>query len=226
MNIIYALVFFMLLFLVVEILAIIFKITGLDISKARFQIISIITHTGFTTRESELILQHPIRRKIAAGLMILSYVGQATIISLIITAIGDIRNFMLMAVAVMLLFFILIGLLRNRVILNAFDNLLERYIKRQMNHNKKHKTIDEVLNLNEEFGVAEIHVEENSTLCGMMLKDAALKDRYIQVLTIDRGSHIIHFPKPTFEFKPADKLTVYGKIDSIKEFIREINIAQ
>lgn len=223
MNIVYSILFFMILFFGIEVLAIIFKITGLDIDKARFQIVSIITHTGFTTRESELIVQHPIRRKIASGLMILSYVGQATLISLIFTAFKDRKNIVYMCIAAITLFFILAIILRNRYILNSFDSFLEKYIKRQMNYNKKRKTIDEVLNLNSEFGVAEIHIEEGSSICGMTLKDAALKDKFIQVLNIDRGSHIVHFPRATFEFQPADKIIVYGKIDSIKEFIRQIN---
>lgn len=224
MNIVYGILFFMILFFIIEVLAIIFKITGLDIVKARFQIISIITHTGFTTRESELIVQHPIRRKIASGLMILSYVGQATLISLIFSAVKDRNNIIYMFIAAIALFFMLVIVLRNRYILSSFDNLLEKYIKRQMKLNKKYKTIDEVLNLNNEFGVAEIYVEEGSSICGMMLKDAALKDKFIQVLTIDRGSHIVYFPMATFEFQPADKITVYGKIDSIKEFMRQINL--
>ena len=52
--------------------------------KARFQVISIITNTGFTTKESELITQHSQRRRIAEMLMLISYVGTATLISVII----------------------------------------------------------------------------------------------------------------------------------------------
>ena len=63
MTIVYFGIVLAALWLLVEILAIVFRITGLDSQKARFQVISILTHTGFTTRESELIAQHPLRRK-------------------------------------------------------------------------------------------------------------------------------------------------------------------
>ena len=77
MPITYGFIILIILALIVEVLSIALKVTGLDIDKARFQVISIITHTGFTTRESELITQHPTRRRIAMGLMVISYVGAA-----------------------------------------------------------------------------------------------------------------------------------------------------
>ncbi|SHH93717.1 TrkA C-terminal domain-containing protein [Clostridium grantii] len=223
MNVALSILFFLIIFLLIEVLAIIFKITGLEISKARFQIISILTHTGFTTRESELIVQHPIRRKIASILMVVSYVGQATLISLIISVFTNRNNTIVLIIIVLCLFIVAIFVLRNRHTVNAFENLLEKYIKKQMKSKTKNKTIDEVLNLNNEFGVAEITIDETFLICGKTLSESKLKDKYIQVLTIDRGSHIIHFPRASFKFQEADKVTVYGKIEGIKEFIGNIS---
>ncbi|MBT3319023.1 MAG: hypothetical protein HN948_07025 [Clostridia bacterium] len=70
MTIIYFGVVLIAIWLLVEVLAIVFRITGLNSQKARFQVISILTHTGFTTRESELIAQHPLRRKLASALIV------------------------------------------------------------------------------------------------------------------------------------------------------------
>jgi hypothetical protein len=216
LNIIYSLVFFMLVLLLIEVLAIVLKITGLDIDKARFQVISILTHTGFTTRESELVVQHPLRRKIASILMIISYVGQATLITLIFNLFKEQKgklNFILILMAMIVLILVI---RKNKYFINKLDIILEKYIKKQMMVKNKHKTIDEVLRLNDEFGVTEIIIEERSPLDGVSLKDAQLKDRFIQVLNIDRGSHIIHFPRANFIFQPADRVLVYGKLDSIR----------
>lgn len=221
MNIIYYLVILGLLFLIIEVISIIFKITGLDLNKARFQVISIITHTGFTTRESELIAQHPLRRRIASYLMILSYLGQATLISIFFNILKQQQSMRNILIIILVLSTVILILARNKVLLFKFESFLEKYILRQMKINKKYRTIDEVLKLNDDFGVTEIVLEEDSPLVGISLSESGLKERYIQVLTVDRGSHLIHFPKANLVFEPADRVVVYGKIDSIKELILE-----
>ena len=40
-------------------------ITGINESKARFQVVSLVTNTGFTTEDSELIMNSKLRKKIA-----------------------------------------------------------------------------------------------------------------------------------------------------------------
>lgn len=46
-------------FIVVRIGAVAFELTGLEWSIAKFQALSCFTGTGFTTRESELVLMSP-----------------------------------------------------------------------------------------------------------------------------------------------------------------------
>ncbi|MHC4256266.1 MAG: TrkA C-terminal domain-containing protein, partial [Planctomycetota bacterium] len=53
-------------FIAVRIGAIAFQLTGLNWELAKFQALSCFTGTGFTTRESELIVGHGQRRKIAS----------------------------------------------------------------------------------------------------------------------------------------------------------------
>jgi len=45
--------------------------TGMDSSKSSFQALSAFSGTGFTTREAELIVSHPRRRRIVSWLMVL-----------------------------------------------------------------------------------------------------------------------------------------------------------
>lgn len=49
----------------IEIFTIIFRLTGLTNDKARFQVISLFTNSGFTTQEAELIVSSRVRRRIA-----------------------------------------------------------------------------------------------------------------------------------------------------------------
>ena len=49
--------------ILVRIASTIMRLTGLPDNVARFQSLSAMTGTGFTTRESELIVNYPIRRR-------------------------------------------------------------------------------------------------------------------------------------------------------------------
>ncbi len=64
-----------------------FIITGISKEKARTQTISLLTMTGYTTKESEIIVNYRLRRKIANACMISGYVMTALISGLVIGAI-------------------------------------------------------------------------------------------------------------------------------------------
>ena len=78
MVLILTFILFMTIFLIVIDFFLFFRLTGMPMKKARFQVISL-TSTGFTTKESEIIVQNPLRRKFASWLMIISYVSTATL---------------------------------------------------------------------------------------------------------------------------------------------------
>jgi len=68
-------------FFLIRVASVALRLTGLSVSNARFQAMSALTGTGFTTTESELITNYPIRRNIIAGLMLLGNLGIVSIIS-------------------------------------------------------------------------------------------------------------------------------------------------
>ncbi|MFZ5965727.1 MAG: TrkA C-terminal domain-containing protein [Bacillota bacterium] len=222
LSVLYGIMIIMFLLIIVEILAIALKITGLDMEKARFQVISIITGTGFTTNEAELITQHPTRRRIAKILMLISYVGTATMISVIISVINMMarrENILLMLFVIGAALLFVFFLSRNKWVLYRLERFIEIQLLKQMEKNKKYRTVEEVLKLNDEFGVAEFIIDERNKLIGLSLQDSGLKQKYIQVLNVDRGSHFIHFPNSKFIFQQGDRVVVYGQLESIKELV-------
>jgi len=70
-------------FLIVRAAAIALMMTGMDEKRARFQALSSFSGTGFTTKEAEFVMNHPVRRRIITWLMIL---GNAGIVTVIVTA--------------------------------------------------------------------------------------------------------------------------------------------
>src|SRR4030042_4670856 len=88
MNLIIFTIVLVISFIVVRIGAIAFQLTGLEWSLAKFQALSCFSGTGFTTKESELIVSNPQRRKIASVLIVL---GNAGLVTLIATFANSIR---------------------------------------------------------------------------------------------------------------------------------------
>ena len=68
-------------FFLIRLASVALGLTGLPIANARFQAMSALTGTGFTTTESELIVNYPIRRNIIAGLMLLGNFGIVSVVS-------------------------------------------------------------------------------------------------------------------------------------------------
>ena len=58
--------------------------TGLSRESARFQARSAFTEVGFTTSEAEIVVSHPIRRRVIMGLMLFGNAGIVTAIATLI----------------------------------------------------------------------------------------------------------------------------------------------
>jgi len=216
MDIIIILVIFIILWVIIEVLSIVLKMTGLELYKARFQVISLITHTGFTTRESELIAQHPLRRRIASSLMFISYIAQISLISVFLHLLSENRQRLeLIAVALVLIVVFIILITRNRFFSSKLNRMVEKVLARKVMKNIKTNAIEQVLKISPDYGIYELIIDDESSVCGKSLSEAKLKDDYIQVLKIDHGSDVTDFPHPTIVINPGDKLVVYGKKNSI-----------
>ncbi len=90
----------LLYWVITELFTIFFRFTGLPDEKARFQVISLLTGCGFTTRESEMILTSRPRRRLARITMLFGYVFNITIVSAFINLflslkISQAENFLL-----------------------------------------------------------------------------------------------------------------------------------
>ena len=79
---------------VIRLAAVAMRLTGLDNASARFQALSAFTGTGLTTREAEMIVNYPVRRRIVGLLMIVGNLGLvgvfATVVASVVQAEGDV----------------------------------------------------------------------------------------------------------------------------------------
>ncbi|MES9736126.1 hypothetical protein ABWK46_02085, partial [Peribacillus frigoritolerans] len=159
MNVLFMLLYFIIIVLVIEISVTLMKLTGLKGTVARFQVISMLTGTGFTTDESKSIIDHPVRRKISMFLILFGAFSLAVIISSISTLLTD--DLRLMELSIIIGILLVLTVLVKVPFLN---NRLSNKMKSEMyNHYELWEhPIEEVLFLEDEDVVMEIDIYEDS----------------------------------------------------------------
>jgi hypothetical protein len=208
--------------LVTRIAAMALMFTGLSSEAARFQARSAFSGVGFTTAESELIMNHPVRRKIIMILMLLGNIGIATVVatvmvSLLSTAVSEnwLRNVLLFVGCLSLLWII------------AVSHAVERNLNRIIAWGLKKWTRLEVqdyiaiLHLQNEFAVWEMKVEPNDWLEGKSLLEAGLSREGVLILGIQRkGGFYIGAPQGISRIHEGDVLVMYGPMPRLEELDR------
>ena len=209
---------FSLLILTVEVSTVMLILTGLDRDTARFQAISIITASGYTTSESELVARHPVRRKIAMSLMISGSIAVAFIISIMVRILSkglsgpkDVFSAVILLLMVYLLF-------RSNRMNRFLSTRLEQQLAKQPYLHKR--SVEELLKLDDNFSIAEIHLSNpNSPWVNQTLSETRLRDKGILILSIRRDGNVIRAPRGTDELRNGDILLVYGRPRFIAELI-------
>lgn len=79
--------------------------------------------------------------------------------------------------------------------------------------------LNQRLSLKHGYGVAEFPVTDNSSLAGRTLRETALRDRDVLVLSIDRNGVAIPNPAGDQEMLPGDRLLCYGKLLTLKTLV-------
>ena len=207
--------------IVVNICSILLRLTGMPIKKARFQVVSLLTSTGFTTRESEMIVQHPVRRKIASWLMVVSYVSTATFISFFVTMISD-------TVTGIGFFVVIAALITTNLILRktkTIENLelkLENVVLKSKIWEKLNSENLTLITNTIGYGIYQIYLPKDSKIIGKSILESGLKDLEIEVLNIDKGDKFIKFATPDYVFEVFDRVTVYGNLKNIRNEFEHI----
>jgi hypothetical protein len=193
------------------------KFTGLDEQTASFQALSALTSTGFTTREAELILSHPMRRRIISLLMIIGNVGLVVIIAglvssfLTITSFWSIFRFIILIVALYLIFKMATYTRVARFLSKKIEKKLREKFKLQK------RSIEHVLDLEEDFGIAEITLHEGSSCVEKTLASSNLGKKKILILAIERDKERILVPRGNHKLHAGDNLICYGSFTEMKE---------
>jgi len=192
--------------------------TGLTRETAKFQARSAFSGAGFTTNESELVVNHPVRRKIVLFLILIGNAGiVAAISSLMLTFIGDggsggtaIKIILLVVGFVALWSFATSHWVDRRLSL-MIDKFLKRYTELNI------VDYDSLLHLAGEYRLVELGIKPNDWLAGQKLSQARLRDEGINILGVKRpdGTYLGN-PDGETRLEANDSVILYGRVGSIE----------
>lgn len=210
--------------LITRIAAIALIHTGLSKESARFQARSAFTGVGFTTQESENVVNHPVRRKI---LMIIIFLGSAGVISAISSLILSFMSIERTGFFSTEIIFFIVGLFLLLILAQSdwIDQKLSIFINRALN---RYTTLDvrdyySLLHFSDNYRISEIKVEEQDWLYDKTLAELQLNDEGVLVLGIKRGNgEYVGAPRGTTRIYQNDTVILYGRAAILESLNKRI----
>ncbi|WP_292485345.1 TrkA C-terminal domain-containing protein [Methanohalobium sp.] len=203
-------------FLIVRASSIALMMTGLDQKRSRFQALSAFTGTGFTTKEAELIVNNPRRRRIIIWLMILGNAGIVTVIVTMTSTVVVSEGFQIpINIVILLLGLVVVYKIATHTgFLQRWDVFIENRLLKTTNFEEE--VTEGLLHLLEGYGLIRVIVKEDSFLLGISLNDLKLSEKNLLVIGIERNGEWISVPKSDEIIKENDRLVVYGPLNALK----------
>jgi len=193
--------------------------TGLSREVARFQARSAFTGVGFTTSETEAVVGHPVRRRIAMWLMLVGNAGFVTAVSALLLSFIDLRD----REGAWIALGVMAGglaLLRVAAASRWVEQALGRAISWALMRwtNVDARDYARLLHLREDYGVTELLVGSDDWIAGRTLGEAGVVQEGLLVLGIEcPGNHFLGAPDVDVEVRAGDRLILYGRIPRIAE---------
>jgi K+/H+ antiporter YhaU regulatory subunit KhtT len=191
--------------------------TGVSRQLARFQARSAFTGVGFTTKEAEAIVAHPVRRRIVMMLMLLGNVGVATAVSSLVLAFVDpgestwLRALFLVGGCV-----ILLVIARSKWLDRHTSRLIERALDRFTDLEVRDYV--GLLHLAGDYRVTEMRVEEDDWMANRDLAKLDLRREGVLVLGVERSDgRYLGAPGGDSQLRAGDIVILYGRTDALSD---------
>ncbi len=205
---------------IVRVAAFALELTGVPWEQAKFQALSAFSNSGFTTREAEQIVQHPLRRRIAATLIVLGNAGIVTTMGTFAASLvnQETTDSLINAGVVVLAAGFLLALMRWKAFTNRTRGWVQGWLTRRFDIQPPRA--DELLRLNEGYHLTRIVIGEKSPVTGKELRQLDLKSWMVQILAIERNNDFKPIPRGTDRLLPEDAIIVYGAEDAIDKVFK------
>ncbi len=207
---------------VIEVFYTIFRFTGLNKDKARFQALSLLTTSGFTTSESEDVLASPKRRKVAMFAMFFGYMFSVVIASSIINLtmgfVGETKgtnliNAVIILVGIVMIFYIT----RSKRVTNWLNKIIKHRIVKYIATKQEINPIY-VLDTHGKFVICEVAITKvPEDLKNKTLVEAEVRQKYdVSVLTLKHGNQIKTMDANRDILSKGDTVIVFGDMSKVK----------
>lgn len=190
--------------------------TGLSSPVARFQARSALTGSGFTTRESESVVNHPLRRRVIMALMLLGNLGLVASAGTLILGFSggggskDWARIVELVVGLLVIVIVSRSSVVDSWLTAAAARLLRRYTE------PSNRDLGGLLQLAGSYSVKELAVQPGDWIADRALGDVGLRDEGVVVLGVTRADgHYIGAPSGSTVLRPGDLLVVYGRDESL-----------
>ena len=207
---------------IVKIASVALNLTGLDEKRSFFQALSAFTGTGFTTRDSEMVVNNDVRRKIIMVLMILGNAGLISVITTLMLSflMGGLAPILINISIILLAILLLIGVSLNKAITRKLTKKIQEKLIKSPTFTKR--PVEEILRLAEGYGIAEVTLREDSVDIGKALFESSFRQKDILILAIERGTGVIPAPHASDRLLLNDMLICYGKLENIAMIIKKV----
>lgn len=189
------------------------ELTGMEAGVARFEALSAFSGTGYTTRNSAMVVRHPVRRRIVMTLIILGNAGTATLIASLIGTfyVGTWSQALVRGAILVLVAGVAAWAIRRFG--HAFGERVRRLLMPAMvDEGVAH---EEVLLYQEGFGLARVEIREGSRLDGVPLRRSGLRERHLEILAIEDGTEVASVPEADWVLARGQWVLVYGRLSEI-----------
>lgn len=224
--------------LTVRVATVMLVLTGVSMPLARFQARSAFTGCGFTTTESEQIVNHPVRRRIVSTLMLMGSAGIITTVGTLIAGLTGVREaqelkqmadgswelvrvtpawpvwqrLTLLAGGLLVLWLISSSRFVERLINRITFHLLRKYTRLEV------RDYARLMHLSGDYAINELLINEGDWLAGKPLSELRLSHEGVIVLGIQRrdGTYV-GAPRAQTVLEKGDVAIVYGRLERLAE---------
>lgn len=196
--------------------------TGLSWDTASFQSYSAFFGVGFTTREAEMVVNHPVRRRIIRDLILAGNIGVTSALATLVASLMQHPDSahpllligMLVAVIVFMFYLFRVGWVQR---------VIDHTIQRALEHMGLVRVLDYemLLRIQSGYCVSEIEILPDTPVVNKTLRESRPWDHGVVILAIKRdGETIPGLPGPTETLRVGDLLTVYGEEHKVRAVLQ------
>ena len=196
--------------------AVMLELTGMSRDSARFQARAAYCGVGYSSRESEGVMEHPVRRRIISTLMLLGNAGTATVVATLVLSFRGVEHWAGKVVILICGFAALYVVARSRWVDRKLHETIQWALRTYTRLDLNDYTA--LLHLAKGYSILEVEVQPGDWLAGNDLASLRLAREGVLVLGVRKlGGDYVGAPTGRTKVEVGDVMTLYGRLERLEE---------